>query len=48
MLTVVLYRSGPLLTVREYTMMELMNRLTDKKGWETKGETALSHARTIL
>ena len=24
------------MTVREYTMMEFMNRLTDKTGWETK------------
>jgi hypothetical protein len=27
---------GPLLTVREYTMMEIMNRITDKVGWEVK------------
>lgn len=24
------------LPTREYTMMEVMNRLTDKPGWETK------------
>ena len=26
----------PILTVREYTMMEIMNRVTDKPSWETK------------
>ena len=38
MLIMILRCSGPLLTVREYTMMEFMNRVTDKMGWETKGE----------
>ena len=27
---------APLLTVREYTMMEIMNRISDKPSWETK------------
>ena len=27
---------APLLAKREYTMMEIMNRLTDKPGWEEK------------
>lgn len=27
---------APLLTCREYTMMELMNRITDKPGWDRK------------
>lgn len=29
-------REAPLLTVREYTMMELMNRITDKPNWDAK------------
>ena len=27
---------APLLPVREYTMMEIMNRISDKPNWETK------------
>ena len=27
---------APLLTIREYTMMDLMNRLTDKRKWAEK------------
>ena len=27
---------APLLTVREYTMMDIMNRVTDKRRWEEK------------
>lgn len=27
---------APLLTTREYTMMELMNRITDKPCWDVK------------
>ena len=34
-LMLIQYR-GPLLSVREYTMMEFMNRITDKPGWEKK------------
>ena len=30
------YYEAALLTMREYTMMELMNRITDKPNWEMK------------
>lgn len=29
-------RRGPLLTMREYTMLEVMNRITDKDKWNIK------------
>ena len=35
-LTVSDTRRGPLLTIREYTMLQVMNRITDKHKWNIK------------